>query len=119
MVDLKRESTKQSYKLYGRTYLTHNKLDFVDLVCRQRIVSDWTATQGAVEPVVASVADAGVELVTIPDLSANDNRGALHHSWPSVLCCRGIPYIRSTSLCYHFALYVQKYIVGYGYLTSL
>ena len=69
-----------------RTYLTHNKLDFVDLVCRQRIVSDWTATQGAVESVVASVADAGVELVTIPDLSANDNRVALHHSWPYVLC---------------------------------
>lgn len=51
------------------SYLAHNKLDFVDLTSREWVISGGAVAQGAVEPMVARVADASVQFVTIPDLS--------------------------------------------------
>lgn len=53
-------------------YLAHNKLNFVDLTSRERVVPGGAVAQGAVEPMIAGVADASVQLVTVPDLSTND-----------------------------------------------
>ena len=53
------------------SYLAHNELNFVDLASREWVVPGGAVAQGAVKPVVARVADAGVQFVAIPHLSVN------------------------------------------------
>lgn len=57
-----------SNKTPALSHLAHNELDFIDLAGGERVVAPRTFTQGAVESVVSSGANAFVELVTIPHL---------------------------------------------------